>query len=441
MDTTTAGPIAPEVAPTRAPSETANAIRARLLAPAMTVWTFSREQSLGQVPRPSDSPQSTVSGVDKLPVLVIGAGPAVGWGVRSHDLALPGSLARALAARTQRGVQVDLVAHAPMTMSTASATLRTASLSRYAAVVVAFSIKDALQLTPVRRWRRQLSALLDQLEADAAVGTPIVITGIQAVRSIPHYDSSLGEIANRHAQRLNQETAAVVRERERFVFVPLVIPAGKRAARHRESGDYVYWARSIATAFAEKLARGGGSALPIRAPGAVARDPALPDNEDIIDETLRQQAVDTLRLTSRESDERIQHLVDVARRALQADSALFGVLDRDRHVHIAESGIPLGESPRDESFCDHTIRRRDGLTVLDARADPRFAHNPWVTSGPQVRFYSGYPVEAPNGQRVGALCVFDSQPRTADEVNVELIEELALLIQRELWRYLPEDER
>ena len=438
MDSTAADTSARDTASGRPLGETASAIRARLLAPAMTVWTVSREQSLGHVARPSDSPQATVAGVEKLPVLVIGAGPAVGWGVRSHDLALPGSLARALAARTGRGVQVDLVAHAPMVMATASKQLRGTTLSRYAAIVVAFSIKDALLLTPVRRWRRQLEALLDQLEAEAADGTPIVITGIQAVRSIPHYDSGLGEIANRHAQKLNQETAAALSSRERFSFVPLVIPAGRRSARHRESGDYVYWARDLAAVFAAKLSAREYSTT-VHLPAArEARSGASDADGDQIDEELRQQAVDMLQLTSRTGDERIQHLVDVARRALQADSALFGVLDGDRHVHIAESGVRLDDTPRASSFCDYTIRRRDGLTVLDTTEDPRFALNPGVTGGPRVRFYAGFPVEAPNGQRVGALCVFDSHPRTADEVNVELIEELALLIQRELWRYLPD---
>jgi hypothetical protein len=264
----------------------------------------------------------------------------------------------------------------------------------------------------------------------------VIIGGIQAVRSIPAYDSSLGEIANTHAQRLNRETQALVRDRDRFFFEPLVIPAGRRSARHRESGDYVYWARALATTLSAETAP--RSTWPPARP--VQPSPSAVDSHSIvtgIDEELRQQAVDQLRLPERRNDDRIQHVVDVARRALQADAAVFGVLDHDSHLHLAESGTRLDELPRGSSFCDYTIGQRGALTVLDASRDPRFAQNPWVVGAPHVRFYSGFPVEAPNGQRVGALCVFDSQPRTADQVNEELIEELALLIQRELWRYLP----
>lgn len=411
------------------------AISARLLAPGMKVWTATREQSITHVPRPEDSPQATVAGPDKLSVLVFGSGPAFGWGVRSHDLALPGSLARALSARTGRGVQVDLRSERTMTAATAGRLLTGLALSRYDAIVIVFSIKDALQLTPVRRWRHQLGGLIEQLERETAPGTPVIIGGIQAVRSIPAYDSSLGEIANTHAQRLNRETEALVQARDRFFFEPLVIPAGRRSARHRESGDYVYWARALATTLSAETAP--RSTWPPAAP--VTESPSAPSEpSDGIDEELRQQAVDLLQLPERAGDERIQHLVDVARRALQADAAIFGVLDHDRHLHLAESGTRLEEVPRGSSFCDYTIQRQGGLTVLDASQDPIFAQNPWVVGAPHVRFYSGFPVEAPNGQRVGALCVIDSQPRTADQVNKELIEELALLIQRELWRYLPE---
>jgi len=412
------------------------AITARLLAPGMIAWRAAREQSITHIPRPEDSPQATVAGPDKLSVLVFGSGPAFGWGVRSHDLALPGSLARALAARTGRGVQVDLRAERTMTVSTAARLLGGLALARYDAIVIVFSIKDALELTPVRRWRHQLGALIDQLERDSAPGTPVIIGGIQAVRSIPAYDSGLGEIANTHAQRLNRETEALVQARERFFFEPLVIPAGRRSARHRESGDYVYWARALATVLAAETAP--RSAWPPASPlvhSSSESTPPAPGNK--IDEELRQHAVDLLQLPDRAGDERIQHLVDVARRALQADAAIFGVLDHDRHLHLAESGTRLEEVPRGSSFCDYTIQRQGGFTVLDASQDPLFAQNPWVVGAPHVRFYSGFPVEAPNGQRVGALCVLDSQPRNADQVNIELIEELALLIQRELWRYLP----
>jgi hypothetical protein len=41
--------------------------------------------------------------------------------------------------------------------------------------------------------------------------------------------------------------------------------------------------------------------------------------------------------------------------------------------------------------------------------------------------------------RIGALCVVDAEPRTADSVDLVLLRELALAVQREL-RVHPDDE-
>ena len=60
--------------------------------------------------RPADSPQAFVAGRSSLRVLLAGSGPVVGWGVGSHDLGLPGAVARAVAATTGRGVGGDVAA-------------------------------------------------------------------------------------------------------------------------------------------------------------------------------------------------------------------------------------------------------------------------------------------------------------------------------------------
>ena len=47
----------------------------------------------------------------------------------------------------------------------------------------------------------------------------------------------------------------------------------------------------------------------------------------------------------------------------------------------------------------------------------------------RVRFYAGYPVEAPNGMRVGALCLTDPVPRAFSRADEALLRELALRVQ------------
>ena len=73
------------------------------LRPLMRSWVRQVFRNLADVPRPLDDPRAHASGVDSDRILLFGGGAAVGWGVLSHNLALPGSLARALSDLTGRG--------------------------------------------------------------------------------------------------------------------------------------------------------------------------------------------------------------------------------------------------------------------------------------------------------------------------------------------------
>jgi serine phosphatase RsbU (regulator of sigma subunit) len=70
--------------------------------------------------------------------------------------------------------------------------------------------------------------------------------------------------------------------------------------------------------------------------------------------------------------------------------------------------------------------------VPDASTDTRFSENPLVTGDPNIRFYAGYPLEGPGGERLGALCVFDPSPRELSGVEADLLRELAHWVQTEM---------
>lgn len=57
----------------------------------------------------------------------------------------------------------------------------------------------------------------------------------------------------------------------------------------------------------------------------------------------------------------------------------------------------------------------DLFIVEDAELDQRFSDNPLFLSEPHVRFYAGAPLIAPNGHRIGTLCVIDPQAKKLDE--------------------------
>jgi transcriptional regulator with GAF, ATPase, and Fis domain len=91
--------------------------------------------------------------------------------------------------------------------------------------------------------------------------------------------------------------------------------------------------------------------------------------------------------------------------------ALVTFIDSERQWFKAAIGLQLEATPRDVSFCAHTILGSDLMTVPDAASDPRFAENPFVVGEPHVRFYAGAPLIASDGHALGALCVIDRIPR------------------------------
>ncbi len=102
----------------------------------------------------------------------------------------------------------------------------------------------------------------------------------------------------------------------------------------------------------------------------------------------------------------------------------FTLIDRDRQWFKASFGSTAKESPRSVSFCSHAIERQELYVVEDATSDPLFRHNPLVTGDPQIRFYAGLTLKAPNGAPIGTLCVIDTVPR---RLSPDQIEALAIL--------------
>lgn len=390
----------------------------------MRAWTAGAVQRLEYVPRPQDVPPGALRGHDADRVLVFGAGPAAGWGVLSHDLGLPGALARALTARTARGVDVDVVSNPRITVRSAVNTLEGLRLWRYDAIVVALGVNDAVNLTSLRSWRRELSGVLRFLERESSRSTHIFIVGVHPIRSIPVFDSVLGSVADRHGQALNRVTARLCAELPRTVFVPLATAPHSKRGHYRAAADYRHWADLLVAEMvppleAERVANGEDAGEPV------------PRHAEWI-EPDRQRAVDGLGILDTEPEERFDRIVATAKRLFGTQSAAFTVIDLDRQWNKASVGPAPKNVPRSRSFSAVTVEGQGAFVIPDVRADERFRDKPHLPGEPFTRFYAGFPVESASGQRIGALCVFDPEPRAAGDVDLVLLRELALMVQREL---------
>ncbi len=158
----------------------------------------------------------------------------------------------------------------------------------------------------------------------------------------------------------------------------------------------------------------------------------LTTEEPIHDEASRQKALDELHIVDTPPEERFDRITRLAQQLFGVETAAISLIDHERQWFKSKIGTELVQGARSDAFCDITIRKPDIFDVPDAKQDPRFADNPLVTGDPNIRFYAGYPLTTPTGERIGALCVFDPHPRSFSSSEKELLKDLALWVQKEM---------
>lgn len=131
----------------------------------------------------------------------------------------------------------------------------------------------------------------------------------------------------------------------------------------------------------------------------------------LANEAAREQAVVASRVLDATGDPSLQALVACTRLAFGTEVAAISIAFQDWQYFVAAAGMPTGVVSRRTSLCAHAILAADDLfCVLDTGRDPRFAANPAVIdTGP--RFYAAVPLTTARGVPLGALCIFDRNPR------------------------------
>ena len=150
------------------------------------------------------------------------------------------------------------------------------------------------------------------------------------------------------------------------------------------------------------------------------------------DEERRLRALQQTGLLDTEAEERFDRYTRIAAALFDVPIALVSLVDRDRQWFKSRTGMDVSETARDKAFCAHVILDSDVMQVPDALVDDRFADNPLVTDEPRIRFYAGAPLSLGDGSAVGTLCVIDHRARNLDQDQLQLLSDLAKLVEREL---------
>lgn len=129
------------------------------------------------------------------------------------------------------------------------------------------------------------------------------------------------------------------------------------------------------------------------------------------DEADRLAALSAYDILDTQPEAVFDDIVILAARLCDTSMAVISLVDGDRQWFKARVGIDPIETERDLSFCDLTMREPGTTVVPDARLDPRFADNTFVTGEPRVRFYAGAPLRSAEGLPLGSLSVLDATAR------------------------------
>ena len=162
--------------------------------------------------------------------------------------------------------------------------------------------------------------------------------------------------------------------------------------------------------------------------------PAIPE-----DEAKRIAALRSLNVLFTPAEGRFDRITRLASRLLGTPIALVSLVGESCQWFKSSQGLDATETTRCVSFCGHAILSDEVLVVENALLDERFADNPLVTGDPQIRFYAGHPLHAPDRSRIGTLCLIDRVPRSLSIEQRKLLGDLAHFAEEELQRFALND--
>ena len=152
------------------------------------------------------------------------------------------------------------------------------------------------------------------------------------------------------------------------------------------------------------------------------------------DEAHRLASLDATCLLFSPAEERFDRIARLVTRFFNVPYALVTLVDGKRQWFKAVQGFDGNETPREFSFCAHAIATGERMVVEDTLEDERFFDNPVVTGAPGIRAYAGEVIRSPDGAPLGTLCVLDVKPRHFSEIELDVLRDLAALVECEIER-------
>jgi GGDEF domain-containing protein len=156
-------------------------------------------------------------------------------------------------------------------------------------------------------------------------------------------------------------------------------------------------------------------------------------------EHRRLRSLTTLSLLDSPSEQRFDALIRLANGLFDMPMSAFALVDTERLWFKSRTGSMPPAVLRASSFCNYTIERNCSSVINDTLAEKEFARNPLVVNAPHIRFYAGSPVHAADDSVIGTMILLDTRPRDFSDMELEALQKLAVMVEKEL--YVHPDER
>ncbi|GAA4951583.1 sensor histidine kinase [Actinoplanes utahensis] len=125
----------------------------------------------------------------------------------------------------------------------------------------------------------------------------------------------------------------------------------------------------------------------------------------------------------------VEAVVRVAAAVAAVPAATLNLLDDARQYMLTTVGVAAQQCSREDSLCSVRLDRGEFVHLPDAREEPDYRDNPWVTGVlGRVVFYASAPLVSPAGNVMGTLCVFDSTRRELSPDQIGRLTDLAGII-------------
>jgi diguanylate cyclase (GGDEF)-like protein len=156
------------------------------------------------------------------------------------------------------------------------------------------------------------------------------------------------------------------------------------------------------------------------------------DDAKLSDEPARLAALQRYTVLDTPAEPAFDKITGLVQTIFNVPIAAVSLIDADRQWFKSCLGLSAAQTPREVSFCTHTITGRAPMVIENAALDPRFADNPFVVGAPYIASYLGVPLTTPDGYNIGALCAIDRVPRRFSTEQIEIMRSFAALVIDEL---------